>query len=897
MLLVLGILLPFLGMTVLQVRERWVSEREAASRQVLELARMVAYGVDEHIAHIQTLLTATALAMDPSPASAARNDSVLYAIQEALPDTLVTTLWLITPAGEPIGTSRRPTPEQGTAVATDRTYFREVLRTRAPVVSAPLQVRPSGWWGVTFAQPILDADGEVAAVIQGAMRLTALSRLVNRASLPAGTLVTVLDSSGTILARSEDAERWVGTSAHRGASGSAIAERIGTYEISGVDDMERLTAFSSTTRAGWQVFVGIPRDIAFAPVARVVRRDLTLAALTVVLALLFSVAFARRFTRPLDALAANALAITAGDYERRAVVSGSSQEFTTLAESFNTMAATIAARTEQLHHSEQRYRMLFEASPIPMFVYARDTLRMLAVNRAAIEQYGYQRSEFLALRATDLRPTEERLRLHLTLRRLDEMQEEGSPIGAGIWLHRRRDGSLLEVEIFSVMLNYEEQPARLSTAIDVTARRRAEQALADSQERLRSAQKMEALGRFAGGIAHDFNNLLTGILGYCDLALDEISTENPAREDVAAIRSTAERAANLTRQILAFSRRQMLQPVLLDVNAVVSEMQVILQRLMEQRVAIELVLAPSVGAVLADRSQLEQVILNLALNARDAMPDGGTVRVETGEVEIDADADPATLPDNSPGPGSWVYLAVHDTGIGITSAIRSQILEPFFTTKERGKGTGLGLATVDGIVQQSGGVLRVESTPRVGSTFRIFLPRADGTPEQHVTVTDHAHTPPRGDDATRTILVAEDEDTVRSVVIPALRRAGFAVLAARDGHEALALALSHSAPFDLLLTDVVMPGMMGHELARRLRRGQPDLRVLLTSGYTDDDQILRELASEGLAFLPKPFTPAQLVARVRALLDEEDAASGPHAPTPPPGPHTEAGDIATSPES
>ena len=876
--LVLGILLPFTVMAVLQVRERWESERRMASRHVQELASMVAYRVDEHVAHVQTLLTATARAVGRSPARITWNDSLLYAIQRELEGTLVTTLWVLTPDGRAIGSSRRPAPAPGSVTADDRSYFQEVLRTRAPVVSAPLRVRPSGSWAVVFAQPVLGPDGEVTAVMQGTMHLTTLAGLMSGGSLPRGALVTVVDSSGIILARSQDADRWVGASARAPGAPATVEQDSVATEMFGVDGVRRLTASTPAASVPWHVQVGVPSDVAFASVARVVRRDLILTACTAALALLLAVAFARRFTRPLDALAANALAIASGDYERRASVTGSSRELTTLAQAFDTMAATIAARTEQLHQSERRYRTLFDTTPIPMFVFARDTLRLLAVNQAALNQYGYQRSEFLSLRATDLRPPEERLRLHLALRKLDEIPDDGSPITAGLWLHKRRDGSLLEVEIFSVTLTYEGQPARLSTAIDVTARRRAERALADSQERLRNAQKMEALGRFAGGIAHDFNNLLTGILGYCDLALDDLPAESESREDVVAIRSTAERAANLTRQILAFSRRQMLQPVMLDLNVVVHDMEVILGRLMEHHVTIELALAPSLSPVMADRAQLEQVILNLVLNARDAMPDGGKVRVETGEVEIAPETAVDDTQGTGPGAGSWVYLAVHDTGVGITSAIRSQILEPFFTTKERGKGTGLGLATVDGIVQQSGGVLRVESVPRVGSTFRIFLPRVSGTLPATTTPEAHAQAP-RPHATTATILVAEDEETVRSVVVPALRRAGFAVLAARDGHEAVAMAINHAAPLDLLLTDVVMPGMMGHELARRLRRSQPGLRVLLTSGYTDDEQIFRELDSNGLAFLPKPFTPAQLVARVRALLDEEVAEIAPDHPT------------------
>ncbi len=699
----------------------------------------------------------------------------------------------------------------------------------------------------------------------GTLRLSSLSRILDGAQLPDGSVVTLLDDQGVVLGRTGATEETVGVnlSEHESVRRS-MAMGSGVDASSTSFGVPRVRAFTRTAGPRWQVYVVIPRSVAFAGANEALRRDILLAALTVVMALLVAMSLARGLTRPLDALSASAKAIAGGDYRPRPLAA-TARELTTLGESFNLMAETLSARNDDLHRTEQRYRLLFEASPLPMLVFALDSLRVLAANEASRTLYGYSADEFLALRITDLRPPEERLRLHQALHAMNQMPADSVPVNTGIWRHRKKDGSLFEVEVFTVVIEFEGQRARQTTVIDVTARRQAERALADSEEQLRRSNEMEALGRFAGGIAHDFNNLLTGILGYCDLALDDMPSGSPGRDDVAAIRNTADRAATLTRQILAFSRKQVLQPVPLDVNDVIGQMDGILQRLLGEQHQLELVLTSRTGAVLADRAQLEQVVLNLVVNARDAMPDGGTVRMATGELLVrPSDAHP---PFDLP-PGGWICVAVRDSGVGMTPAVQAQIFEPFFTTKERGKGTGLGLSMVDGIVRQSGGALHVESTPRSGSTFRVFLPRsgADASLSLHTPSVLGAVAAHDGVGEGLTVLLAEDESAVRAVVESVLRRHGYHVLSASDGAHALELAASYDGVLDLLLTDVVMPGMSGPELAERLRRAHPSLPVLFASGYTDDDSVLRGVATDELAFLAKPFTPQQLVARVQALL-------------------------------
>jgi len=371
------------------------------------------------------------------------------------------------------------------------------------------------------------------------------------------------------------------------------------------------------------------------------------------------------------------------------------------------------------------------------------------------------------------------------------------------------------------------------------------------QQQLQQAQRMEAVGRLAGGVAHDFNNLLTGISGYAALVLDELAEGDPLRGDVEEIVKAAERAAALTRQLLAFSRKQVLQPRVVDLCAVVRGMERMLARLIGEDVALEVSCEPGLGRVKADPGQIEQVLLNLAVNARDAMPGGGTLRVELCNRGPSGEA-----------PEGWVLLRVADSGTGIAADVLPHVFEPFFTTKEVGRGTGLGLSTVYGIVAQSGGRVEVRSEPGTGAAFEIALPRVEPEAEEE----PGAPAAPRGARG-ETVLYVEDEDGVRALGTRTLRRLGYTVLEARDGGEALRMSERHPGAIDLLLTDVVMPRMGGKELADTLAARHAGLRVLYVSGYTGDVVARHGVMEEGRGFLEKPFSPALLAERVRESLD------------------------------
>jgi signal transduction histidine kinase len=374
------------------------------------------------------------------------------------------------------------------------------------------------------------------------------------------------------------------------------------------------------------------------------------------------------------------------------------------------------------------------------------------------------------------------------------------------------------------------------------------------------AQKMEAIGRLAGGVAHDFNNLLTVILGYCELLLVDADPDDWRQADIVEIQKAGARAAGLTRQLLAFSRKQIIEPTLLDLSTVVTDMRTMLGRLIGEDVKVVLHLGPELASVKADRGQVEQVVMNLAVNARDAMPAGGTLTIETANVDLDENY-PKTHLGVTPGP--YVVLTVSDTGTGMTPEVQARLFEPFFTTKELGKGTGLGLATVHGIVMRSGGSINVYSEAGRGTSFKVYFPRADGAgaaaPARPPVVA-------RPRDVTQTVLVVEDAEGLRELAKRLLLRLGYTVLVAANADEALHLFDQHVS-IDVLLTDVVMPGASGPELTRRLVERRPSLKVIYMSGYTEEAIVQHGVLQPGIAFLHKPFTSDTLGRKIREVLD------------------------------
>jgi len=629
---------------------------------------------------------------------------------------------------------------------------------------------------------------------------------------------------------------------------------------------------------------------------------------------------------------------------------------------------------KEMRDSEERYRLLFESNPQPMWVYENDSLRFLAVNEAAIQSYGYSREEFLAMTLKDIRPEEDVPALLDSIHRV-----QPGLYAAGVWRHRKKDGAIIEVEITIHPLSFMGQAARLTLANDVTERRRAERALRTErdhsaiiiqatpsmvcglapsgstlfmnpaaeavtgytaadivgrsfwqtfypgdeygqaeqisreieegdvrdcemvlttrtgekrtiawsfvrrldetgklieivgfgnditerrglEEQLRQSQKMEAVGRLAGGVAHDFNNLMTAVTGYSELLLRREKKKDGSCKELEEIHRAGERAAELTRQLLAFGRRQVMKPRVVDLNGVVAGMDSMLRRLIGEDIDLLTALSPDLGQVKVDPGQIEQALMNLALNSRDAMPSGGKLTISTTNVSLD---EAYARRHVGVRPGPYAMLAVSDTGSGIDAQTRSHLFEPFFTTKGQAQATGLGLSTVYGIVKQSGGHIFVYSEPGRGTTIKIYLPRVEDPVE--VAPAPDARGASAG--GSETILLVEDEDAVRSLARDILEMNGYKVLVARDGAEGLQICERHHGTIDLLLTDVVMPHMSGRDLVDRAGPLRPAMRVLYMSGYTGDAIVHQGVLAPGSEMLEKPFTVAALVRKVRDMLD------------------------------
>jgi two-component system, cell cycle sensor histidine kinase and response regulator CckA len=417
-----------------------------------------------------------------------------------------------------------------------------------------------------------------------------------------------------------------------------------------------------------------------------------------------------------------------------------------------------------------------------------------------------------------------------------------------------RDGQRVMLDVSLRLVCQKGKPVGVQgIARDITERKKLE-------DQLRQAQKMEAIGKLAGGVAHDFNNVLTAIIGHADLMLIEpIQGNGIMHSRVQAVKEAAERAAALTQQLLAFSRKQMLQPIVLDLNAVVVECAKMLRPLIGEHIKLAVVLDPAWGGVEADPGQIEQVIVNLVVNARDAMPQGGQLTIETSRADLDADY---ACQHASIRPGQYVLLAVSDTGSGMDAEVQSHIFEPFFTTKGQGKGTGLGLSTVYGIVKQSGGDITISSKLGEGTTFTIYLPYVEKRAANVVTSVWFSEIP----SGSETILVVEDEEMVRQLACEALQRKGYTVLEAATGEKALQICQQNEGKIHLMLTDVVMPGMNGRELATRVALIRPETKVLYMSGYAEDAVVSDGVLDSGLAFIQKPFALAALAQKVREVL-------------------------------
>ena len=634
-------------------------------------------------------------------------------------------------------------------------------------------------------------------------------------------------------------------------------QRIVEYHRGGAKDGVKYAIEQRIGATPWLLLVELPRDSVMRPVDNFLRNATLFTIALLALGAVGLWRLSRNITRPLSDLREAAVAITLGDYSRH-VQMQRSDELGQLSSAFNTMASRVALAQQKLQRqlaameeSEARYRKITEASFDGIDIVVDDVIR--DANRGFAEIFGYTVEEVIGRPVTDF-VAEESL---ADVRRRTEEQTEGMYEFVG----KHRTGRKIIIEAMTKSHNIGGRPGRISAFRDVTERRALE-------AQFRQAQKMDAVGRLAGGVAHDFNNLLTVIMSCTDLLLTNDSDPDAQREDLEQIRDAAVAAASLTRQLLAFSRQEVIQPRMVDVNAVVSSAEGILRRLIGEDIELTTVLTDDTPVVKIDRSQLEQVIVNLAVNARDAMPKGGKLTIET--MTVDVDASYATT-HWSVAPGRYTVISVADTGTGMDEGTQARIFEPFYTTKDVGKGTGLGLAMVYAAVKQSSGFIWVYSEPGSGTTFKIYLPLA------HEGVVPATNGKASGGSlrGSEIIVLAEDSAAVRSTARQILERAGYTVLEAPNGKTALEIARKKSNHIHLLITDVVMPEMSGRQLTERFATIRPAAKILYMSGYTDDAIVRHGVVSAGIDYLQKPFSSEALLRKVREVLD----SNGDRSPT------------------
>ena len=510
----------------------------------------------------------------------------------------------------------------------------------------------------------------------------------------------------------------------------------------------------------------------------------------------------------------------------------------------------------ELRASETRYRRLFESAKDGILILDAETGQVVDANPFLISLLGYSHADFLGKNVWDLGPFKDVALSRDVFKKLQDteyVRYDDLPL-------ETRDGRLINVEFVSNVYLVGQRKVIQCNIRDITERKHAEQERRKLEEQLQASQKMEAIGSLAGGVAHDFNNLLSVILSYTEFALRSLREGDPLRDDLMEVKKAGKLAAGLTRQLLAFGRKQLLQPVPLNLNQIVEGVEKMLRRILGEDIELVQILAPDLGLVRADPGQIEQVLMNLVVNARDAMSEGGKLTVETSNREIDE-----AYASHHVGvkPGHYVRLTVTDTGAGMDKQTKAQLFEPFFTTKEKGKGTGLGLSTVYGIVKQSGGNIWVYSELGLGTTFKIHLPRELSVK----TTSTRLRAVPKPAEGTETVLVVEDEESIRKVATRCLEVKGYKVLSAPAGDDALQIAAQHSGTIHLLLTDAVMPRMSGRALAQELVKMRPTVKVLYMSGYADNVFVHNGTIDEGTHFIGKPFTPTELTSKVREVLD------------------------------
>ena len=842
--LVLAAVAPFVFLIAMVARQHRFNERSTAEEKALDEALSLASRIDSRIGAVETVLLTLIHSVGSRPADSLRNDALLRRVASELPNEFAH-LAVTTSGGVQIGTSdtlpggaRRPIPVSTSAKDT--------------VLDFVIQ-GPSPLYGALGLAAIAISYEDTARKVRvsGHITVARLQRELARSALPKTAIATIMDARGTVVLRSRQADKWLGQNVSDSALFvSSKGKKVGTSPIRDLEAGEMFSGFVTAQHVPWIVHVGSPQLLAFAKERDDFWRAIGFGSLALLIALVLAWTQATRIIVPIRRVVRDALLFANGDLSHRSTLGASRDEIGILGQTLNTMAEALQKREEALRESEMRFRAIIENVNDMIVIMNADGIRRY-VSPAMTRVLGYSHEELLGRSAQDQVHPDDWPAVRELIR--DAARAPGAAV-SGQARYRRKDGSWRILD--AALTNLTDVPG--VEGVVVNLRDVTEHAALENE--LRQAQKMESVGQLAGGIAHDFNNLLTVITGRADFLIGAANLDPEQEADLAEIRKAAERAAGLTRQLLAFSRKQLLQPRVLDLNRTLADVEPMLRRLIGEDIQIRIVPGDDLGPVTADPGQLQQILMNLALNARDAMPSGGVITFRTANQTIvsGAGASPEKVE-----PGDYVMLEVSDTGMGMDVLTQARMFEPFFTTKGQGKGTGLGLSTVYGIVKQSGAAISVESAPGAGSRFSVYFPSSDGyalaqSPEQRL------DSPSSG---TETVLLVEDEDAVRNLVERVLVSRGYRVLSAEHGPDALMLASEQRGNIDLVLTDIVMPAMSGRELVEALRAARPAVRVLYMSGYTDDEIVRRGLHDPSMSFIQKPFTAENLAMSVRKVLD------------------------------